>query len=159
VRDEKNEILAREIAKAGALGGAIGGGLVGALGGAWGAKTVARHLPDNIGELTIEISAPPEEVLETAFNILNQQGRLIEDPEPPTALPTICALVGSGFFNLNQTLVKIQVDSVVNGASKVSIRGMAKEGLIKQKAGEKAVKRISELLTKAFSPESGESSP
>lgn len=147
----EDDILAREISKFGALGGGLGSGVGGALGGAMGAGLVAKHLPNNALQLTLEIAAPARDVLETAFNILREQGKITEDAEAPSELPTITALVGAGFFNLNPTLVSVQVAPISATLTKVSIHGTAKEGLIKQHAGEKATKRIADLLNKTFS--------
>jgi hypothetical protein len=65
--------------------------------------------------------------------------------------PAICAIVGSGFLNMNPTLVRINIDPIGDKVSKVLIYGSAKEGLIKSKSGEKAVKKISAILERAFS--------
>jgi hypothetical protein len=136
--DKENDILAREMGKFGALGSG------------WGAKTVAKRLPNNEYELNLEIKCQPQKALETVFNVLSQQGQIIEDFQTPTELPTICATVGSGFFNINPTLIKVQVAPITNETARISIFGTAKEGLIKQKAGEKAVKRIAEILNQGI---------
>lgn len=60
---------------------------------------------------------------------------------------------------MNPTLVKVVVKSTENEVTQISIYGSAKEGLIKQRAGEKAVKRISEILTEAFLKMYGNSLP
>jgi hypothetical protein len=136
----EDEILAREISKFG-----------GNLGGVVGSYLVAKHLPNNTLQLTLEIAAPARDVLETAFNILREQGKITNDAKTPSELPTITALVGAGFFNLNPALVSVQVAPISATLTKVSIHGKAKEGLIKQHAGEKAAKRIADMLNKTFS--------
>jgi hypothetical protein len=148
---EEDEILARELGKLGAIGGAVGGGIGGALGGGMGAGLAARLLPNDTFELDIEIAAKPSDVLRTTYDILCHTGRLTEETEPPSDLPTLCAVVGSGFWNLNPALVRVEIVPFSEDTTKVSVCGIAKEGLIKQHAGEKAAKRIANLLSQAFS--------
>ncbi len=133
--DKENDILAREIGK-------IGG---------FGSREIAKRLPDNTYEVRTEITAPPKLVLETAFDILSQLGNVIDNIESTSELPTICAVVGSGFFNLNPTMVTIEIGVTSDTLTQVSIHGTAKEGLIKQRAGEKAAKKIAAALNESFS--------
>jgi hypothetical protein len=150
-KKEEDEILARELGKLGAFGGASGRDLGGALEGGPVAALAASMLPDNTFELNTEISAPPSDVLKKAFSILRQLGRITEGVGPPSDLPTVYAVVGSGFWNLNPAWVRIEIVPISKNLTKVSVRGTAKEGLIKQRAGEKAAKRIVDLLNQAFS--------
>ncbi len=131
---EKDKILSREIGK---LGGP-------------GAGLVARLLPNNVLELTLEINRPPDRTLETAFIILSQEGKIIEDRRSDPDKPSVWAVVGSGFWNFNPALVQVQIVSATDNVTKLSIIGTAKEGLIKQHAGEKAARRIAALLNEAL---------
>jgi hypothetical protein len=133
---EKDNILSNEIGK---LGGP-------------GARLATRLLPNNILELTMETNSPPEMALETVLTILSQEGKIIEDRRTDPDKPAICAVVGSGLWNLNPTLVEVQVVSTQDNVTKLSIVGTAKEGLIKQHAGEKAARRIADLLAQALPP-------
>lgn len=146
---KEDEIFAREVAKLGALAGAVGG-LGSALGGGMGAGLAARLLPEDTFEIISEFNASPSDVLEMAFRILSQAGRITEGIDPPSDLPTVYAVVGSGFWNLNPTLVRVEIAPTSDNSTKVAVRGTAKEGLIKQRAGEKAAKRITDLLNQAF---------
>jgi hypothetical protein len=56
------------------------------------------------------------------------------------------ALLGSGFLNLNPALVTIIVSRRDEMTTEVTIRGVAKEGLIKQRAGQKAAERVAAAL-------------
>ena len=142
--ETEDEILAREIAKI--------GGMTGGLGGKSGAGLTARLLPNNTFELAIEISAEPQAVLQAACKVLSEQGTLLEEANNTSApVPTLAAVIGSGFMNMNPAVVTIEVVPISADVSKVSIRGVAKEGLIKQRAGEKAARRISDLLLQSFS--------
>ena len=122
---------------------------IGNLGGP-GTSLVARLLPNDVFELTMEISSPLERALETIFIILSQEGKITEDRRSDSNKPTVCAVVGSGLWNLNPALVKVQVVSTTDSATKISIIGTAKEGWIKQRAGEKAARRIADLLAQAL---------
>ena len=131
---KEDKILSREI---GNLGGP-------------GASLVARLLPNDVFELAMETSSPPEGVLETVLIILSREGKITEDRRSDPNKPTVCAVVGSGLWNLNPALVKVQVVSTTDRATKILIIGTAKEGLIKQRAGEKAARRIADLLAQAL---------
>ncbi len=131
---EKDEILSREIGRLGGLG----------------ASLVARWLPNNTLELTMETSSPPERTLETVFTILSQEGKITEDHRTDPDRPAVCAIIGSGFWNLNPALVEVRVVSTTNDVTRLSIVGTAREGWIKQRAGEKAARRIADLLAQAL---------
>ena len=60
--------------------------------------------------------------------------------------PCVSAVVGSGFLGLNPALVTIEVIPLGNNDVKVTVVGRAKEGLIKQRGGEKAARRIAGRL-------------
>ncbi len=139
----ENEILAREIAKL--------GGLTGGSGGKSGAGLAARLLPNNTFELVIEISAEPQAVLQTAFNVLSQTGTILEETNASADVPALAAVIGSGFLNMNPAVVTVEVVPTSEGLSQVSIRGVAKKGLIKQRAGEKTARQIGDLLLQSFS--------
>lgn len=131
---KKDSILSREIGK---LGG-------------FGARLVAGLLPKNVFELTIETHSPPETALEKAFTILNTEGKVIEDRRNAPNKPALCAVMGAGIGNLNPALVEIYIMSNTDNITKLLIVGTAKEGLIKQYAGEKAARKIADQLTQVL---------
>ncbi len=131
---EKDKILSRELGK---LGGP-------------GASLTSRLLPNDVLELTMETSSPPEKTLETVFTILSQEGKITETHESDPNTSAVCAVVGAGFWNLNPALVEVRIVSTINHVTKLLIIGTAKEGLIKQRAGEKAARRIADLLAQAL---------
>ena len=55
-------------------------------------------------------------------------------------------MVGAGVGNLNPAVVTVTISASAEG-SRLVIRGAAKEGLIKQRAGEKAAKRVAAAMT------------
>jgi len=128
---DKDKILARELGK---LGGP-------------GACLAAKLLPNDIFELTITTTSSPEKALEAARIILSRAGEIIEDCRSDPNTPAVCAVIGSGFWSLNPAIVQVQVVSTAERVTKLLITGVAKEGLIKQHAGEQAAKTVAELLT------------
>jgi len=115
-----------------------------------GASLTARMLPNNVFEISMEINSPPELALEMAFSILSREGKITEDRRSDPKEPAVCAAVGSGIWNLNPALVEVKAIPVSEDTTRVLITGTAKEGLIKQHAGEKAARRIADLLAHAL---------
>jgi len=77
---------------------------------------------------------------------LRRLGTPRDDAETTENRATIRALLGSGFLNLNPALVTITVSRRDETTTEVTIRGVAKEGLIKQRAGQKAAERVAAAL-------------
>jgi hypothetical protein len=108
-----------------------------------GSKFVARFMPNVPHENSIEISASPDEVRSFVAALLNEMGRR------NSLLPDSFVICGSGHGNLNPTILSATV-APFGSASRVSIRAVAKEGLVKQDPARKAVERMSELLRQRF---------
>ena len=123
----ESKILARELGRLGGVG----------------AKWVARFLPSVHFETTLDIPASPEDAREAGLSVLREIGRA--DPELP-ALSVIC---GSGHLNLNPTVVSLVIAPFERGA-RVSVRGIAKEGLVKQDSARKAVEKVRDLLQRRY---------
>jgi hypothetical protein len=128
-----DDILAWEISK-------IGGFLSG-----W----IARELPNDEFQVTQTITARPAEVVPVLCALLGEQGQP-QQTLLPDNLFVVRAVVGSGSLNLNPTLVTAQVSPVEHNQSRVVVHGIAKEGLIKQRAGQKAAERMAQQLAAAF---------
>ena len=111
-------------------------------------KFVARFLPNVPHEDSIEVSASPDEVRSVLAALLDEIGRR------NALLPESFVVCGSGHANLNPTIVSAAVAPLGSG-SRVSIRAVAKEGLIKQDSARKAVEKVSELLRRRLSSASG----
>ena len=62
----------------------------------------------------------------------------------------MAAVVGSGLLNLNPAVVTVAVVPLAEDRTRATVTGTAKEGLIKQHAGEKAARRIAEQLRQSF---------
>ena len=140
-------------AAAGGAGGLLGGGIGGLFGGRGGgrrgAAAAASRLRADRCELQLELASPPETVLGAARQLLRAEGRLLEDEEIPVEPPQVWALVGSGGGGVNPALVRVVARPRAGGAS-VEVRGIAKEGLIKQRSGERAAVWIREQLLVAL---------
>jgi hypothetical protein len=161
--NKRDEILARELAKigkrsgmiGGAIGGAMGGPLAGAIGSvvagaaaASGARSAARFLPTEQHQQHITLSMNAQTALSRVFSFLTNVGRIATDTEVGTSqYPRVSGIMGSGSFNLNPTLVHVEIVSVSDNSCTLLVTGSAKEGLIKQRSAQKAVNRVLEHLT------------
>jgi hypothetical protein len=134
-----DEILATELKKLAvkATDKEVGAGVV-----AW----VARKMPNDACTIPLSFAATPEEVLRTALDVLEGEGRLRDDVADASEAPTVAAVVGSGFLGLNPALVTVEVVPSAPDGAEVTVSGTAKEGLIKQRGGQKAAQRVAELL-------------
>lgn len=153
-----SRILEGELGKLGATSAAVGSRVakvfthhigsvtLNKVAGYLGASMVSKWLPSNEYEITKTIAMGPREFLTKATNVLTSQGRLLEDIGRDAEQATIGAVVGSGYMNMNPAVVLVSIDRVSENDISVTVRGYAKEGLIKQYGGEKAAKRIASLI-------------
>lgn len=144
---KQEDLLARELGKVGSLGGKIGGGAAGAIGGSLGASFAARFLPTEQCQQQVGVSLDVATALTKLTSFLENEGRVANDSEAGTSqYPKISGVLGSGFLNMNPTLVHVEVIGVDNDSCLLLVSGAAKEGLIKQRSAQKAVNRIVEFL-------------
>ena len=101
-----------------------------------GIKAVAKRLPTISYQKTITISK--ENILEYYEKILKKQGNILKYDEDNQRL---IAMVGSGFWNLNPTIIVLQI---ING--EVHISAAAKEGFIKLHSAKKAIDKFISLI-------------
>jgi hypothetical protein len=125
-----DQILADELARLG------GSSLIG-----W----VAKFLSTDIYEISFEIAVQPASIVSIVTSILDTEGELLGTEEISNIFE-VEGLVGSGFHNMNPTLVNISIAALSDLQTHVKIQGKAKEGLIKQYAGKKAAQRVAHLL-------------
>jgi hypothetical protein len=123
--------------------------LVEAVGGAYGrgGEQGARLLKNkNVLEIKLELGLPPDQVKARAFEAIGKTAHVLEGPGADEGDVRVIGIVGSGAMNMNPTVVMVTISDLPSG-SKVTVRGAAKEGLLfKQRAGEKAAKRVAEAL-------------
>ncbi len=135
-----DEILAAELKKLAikSTGKKTGAGLV-----SW----VAGKMPSNACRLELHFEQDPETVLRRAVDLLDEQGEIRHDVEFDSDHPTVSAVIGSGFLGLNPAVVILEMIPQGESGTCVTVFGLAKEGLIKQRAGEKAARKIADLLS------------
>jgi hypothetical protein len=156
-RDLERQILVRALgeigADAGAFGGRLGAGLAGMLGGRRGgergATRAAQRLREDRCELSIDLAMRPEEVLNIAAQVLAHEGSLLDDELPALEHAEVWGLVGVGAGGLNPAVVRVTAIPAGGGGSTTIVRATAKEGLIKQRGGQKAAARVRDALLRS----------
>lgn len=114
--------------------------------GFFGAWLVARFLPSNVGKSEFLVNRSSGRVEAHVRQLIQERGRLLDQVELPHSSATIAGLVGAGGMRMNPTVVTVQVAPVAPGRSKVTVLAVAKEGLIKQRAGEEVASWIHQSL-------------
>jgi hypothetical protein len=156
-QDLERQILVRALgelgADAGAFGGRLGAGLAGMLGGRRGgergATRAAQRLREDRCELSIDLAMRPEEVLNIAAQVLAHEGSLLDDELPALEHAEVWGLVGVGAGGLNPAVVRVAAIPAAGGGSTTFVRATAKEGLIKQRGGQKAAARVRDALLRS----------
>ena len=127
--DTESKILAREL---GRLGG-------------FGARWVARFLPSVSFETRLEVEQSSSATAKSVEQLFTEIGRHIPELDSDPDGGVFNAIIGSGRLNLNPTIVCIWLRSL-GSRTAVSIRAVAKEGLIKQHSARTAVERVKAVL-------------
>jgi len=109
-----------------------------------GARSVARRLANNVFEVAFEVGLERAHVLEALSRAVDRLGRVITREETDGDA-SIRAVVGAGLLSKNPAIVDIRITKLDMTRSRVLISGVAKEGLIRQRAGEGAVRKILKL--------------
>jgi hypothetical protein len=116
--------------------------LAGALGSA-----AARRLKKSVLEVEVVLAIPPAAAAERARQVLGELGsELDRRDEGETPDSQVVAIVPAGAGGLNPAVVTVTIRPADSGGSKLVVRGAAKEGLIKQRAGEAAARRVAIAL-------------
>ena len=79
--------------------------------------------------------------IEYSLLLLSDMGEILNPPDNFSE-PILTAVVGSGSMDLNPTIVFMQFIAIDEEQTEIHITASAKEGLIKQKSSEKAVRKI-----------------
>jgi hypothetical protein len=106
-----------------------------------GGRIVARRLASYRFETVVAIRTDPGNAVLAFSSAIARLGRLLGGDQAG-AEPTVAGVVGGGLMNLNQAVVEVRIAPVGAGQSRAILTGIAKEGLIKQRTGEKAVRRV-----------------
>ncbi len=145
--DDEDRILTDALGAAGSLGGGSGGRA--------GARFMAKRLRKNVLDLPLTLPAPPDAVAVHVTELLAGLGNLLHtgSPTAPEAPRTLRAVVGGGFGGLNPVVVTVTLSAAgrPGEGTAVSVRGAAKEGLIKQRAGEKTARQVASELVRRVS--------
>lgn len=136
--DDEDDILA------GALSRQAAGDLPGQSG--VGAGAVARRLRKNVYETELTLASSLRDSCARVAGLLASIGHVLEQTGPADRRAVVRGVVGAGAMNLNPAVLTITMTGAGDSRTVVHIRGAAKEGLIKQRAGEKAARRLAALL-------------
>ena len=117
---------------------------LGRLGGP-GARIVSRWLPPNVGEEQLELPWPRAELEPAVIAFLEAYGTPVALRDPSSS-DGHSALVGSGRLRLNPAVVTVWLTEVAPGRTRLRVRGIAKEGWIKQRGGEQVAREIAAAL-------------
>jgi hypothetical protein len=144
--DEEEEILVNRLGRLGWRSGRFAGGLWAASGGRLGARFAARLLPEDVHEMLLVLALPPDEALARARRVLASLGEPADETRLADDKHELRAVVGAGALNLNPAVVTLQLLATTMESTTIRVRGVAKEGLIRQRAGRKAAERVAARL-------------
>ena len=143
---EEEEILVNQLGELGWRSGRFAGGLQAASGGRLGARFAARLLPEDVHEVLLVLALPADEALALARRVLASPGEPANETRLAEDKHELRAVVGSGLLNLNPAVVTLQLLATTPASTTIRVRGVAKEGLIRQRAGRKAAEGVAARL-------------
>jgi hypothetical protein len=88
----------------------------------------------------------PDEALALARCVLASLGEPADETRLADDNNQLRAVVGSGALNLNPAVVTLQLLATTPASTTIRVRSVAKEGLIRQRAGRKAAERVAARL-------------
>lgn len=106
-----------------------------------GARIAARFMPNNTFEASVELDMSADRALAELESAAGHIGRVIGRKVSDGGI-RLTGLIKAGFLNLAPAVVDIYITPLGDERCQVRITGTAKEGLIKQRAGEGAVRRL-----------------
>jgi hypothetical protein len=119
-------------------------------GGGFGARLAAKRLPVEEHSSHITIRQSVDRIRVGIREVLQSVGTLTDEFAFENDAECSSAIVGSGIQNLNPTIVHVNVRPVSQDATRISIRALAKEGLVKQQSAQRAAERIETLLSHRY---------
>lgn len=136
------------MAAAGALGGSLSGDtFFAARGGAAGGRFGARFTRPRTAAAVVAVPHDAQTVRERARTNISQTGVVIDDPNA-AGDGSVWGVVGSGVWNMAPALLRVHAETTASGGSRVHVRAIGREGLIKQAIAAKAVDRICEAIAR-----------
>ncbi|GGJ63163.1 hypothetical protein [Streptomyces brasiliensis] len=141
MEQSEDQILAEELAALGAVSGGSGG-LV---------RVVAKLMRKNVYEIDLLVPLPFDDAVNRVSSVLGRAGRAVETAPVGSGEDeeTIRVVASGGAGGLNPVVVTARVLKADEDSSEVWLRAAAKEGLIRQRAGEETAVRLAALLSKA----------
>ncbi|MFJ4359054.1 hypothetical protein ACIP25_22610 [Streptomyces massasporeus] len=135
----EDQILVEELAALGAVSG--GSGRLTGL--------VARLLKKNAHEIDLVVPLPFNDAVQRVVGVLEGAGRSGRSAhlESGRDQEMIRVVAGGGAGGMNPVVVTALVTRGTGNRTEVKLRAAAKEGLIKQRAGEKTAARLAALLS------------
>ncbi|MEV8098638.1 hypothetical protein [Kitasatospora sp. NPDC085879] len=125
---------------------------IGSIGGR-GAAFVARRLPKNVHEIGLRLPLGLARAEARVTGLLARIGHRVAPRRGERAAErvagrrTIRVMTGGGAWNMNPVLVTAVLTAEGPEETLLHLRAAAKEGLIRQRAGEKTAHRVAALLT------------
>ena len=101
------------------------------------------RLPNDTFEATLELALGGVGAFEFLSEVIGRVGRVVAGDVRDNEA-SLQAVVGAGFLNKMPAVVTVRITEIDSSRSRVVMAGISKEGLIKQRAGEAAVKRVLE---------------
>ncbi|MFC7930325.1 hypothetical protein [Streptomyces cinereoruber] len=135
MEQDEDRILAEELAALGAMGGGSGR-LV---------RAVAKLMGKNVHEIGLFAPLPFADAVKRVSDVLGKTGRTVETGNEAT----IRVVTGGGAGGLNPVVVTARVLKIDGTGSEIRLRAAAKEGLIRQRAGEKTAVLLAARLNRA----------
>ena len=133
------DMLAEEDQLLAAGGARLGGDAAGA---------ASRKLKKNVHEIDATLEAPLPAVITRVQRALSVEHRISRDDKEQTVADgsTMIRAVVGGVANMNPVVVTVTLKAVGPAQTQVKVRAAAKEGLIKQRAGEKTATKVAAAL-------------
>ena len=136
--EREERVLVRELGK---LAGFFGG---------FGARFAARRLPVEESEASIAVADGSTDVRTSLAGILRGIGAITNEFAAETPMDSISAIVGSGHMNLNPTIVHVRIVESSDATTLLFFLAIAKEGLMKQQSAQRAIERITTLVSNRY---------
>ena len=110
---------------------------------------VAKLMRKNVHEIDLVIPLPFGDAVERVAGVLGGGGQPVVSMRAGDGRDQemMRVVVGGGFGGLNPVVVTVLVTKGTEDSSSVRLRAAAKEGLVKQRAGEKTATRLAASLT------------
>lgn len=131
--DDEAAILDHEL-RALSPGGAVSGALI------------AQFFKPDIAERELSLETTLKQSVAHVRDTLARHGKMIKSGLARDGSHVVRGVVGAGKWNMNPAAVTVTLTAGDGDTTQLRIRGVAREGLIKQRAGQQAAERIASQL-------------